>query len=120
MSPAKAAVTPCEIYNHALKYSRHDHVPPGVPLPNSTNTWLPENIAILERYVTWLAGGGTSAYVIRVIHIPMAGHILSLNHKPSTALDLDNDLQAGMDYILAKGIGFCWTKNCRLSMLKFR
>ncbi len=120
MSPAKAAVTPCEIYNHALKYSRHDHVPPGVPLPNSTNTWLAENIAILERYVTWLAGGGTSAYVIRVIHIPMAGHILSLNHKPSAALDLDNDLQAGMDYILAKKLGFCWTKNCRLSMLKFR
>jgi integrase len=25
-----------------------------------------------------------------------------------------------MDYILAKGLGYCWTKNCRLALLKFR
>lgn len=88
--------------------------------PAYTSTWLPENIAVLERYVVWLSGGGTSAYVIRVIHIQMAGHILSLNHKPSSQLDLNHDLQKGLDYILAKGHGAEWTKNCRNSMLKFR
>lgn len=50
----------------------------------------------------------------------MAGHILSLNHKPSNQLDLDCDLQKGLDYIQAKGHGYYWTKNCRNSMLKFR
>jgi integrase/recombinase XerD len=70
--------------------------------------------------VAWLSGGGTSAYVIRTIHIPMAGHILSLNHKPSRQLDLDRDLQKGLDYIQAKGHGPDWTRNCRNSMCKFR
>jgi integrase/recombinase XerD len=118
--PPKAAVTTCEIYDQALKYCRDFRVPPGVAQPGYTSTWLPENIAVLEHYVTWLSGGGTSAYVIRMIHIPMAGHILSLNHKPSDQLNLDSDLQKGLDYIIAKGHGYYWTKNCRNAMLKFR
>jgi hypothetical protein len=120
MSPLKAAVTICEMYDRALKYARDEQVPPGVPRPGFTRTWLPENIAAFERYVAWLSGGGTSAYVIRTIHIPMAGHILSLNHKPSRQLDLDHDLQKGLDYIEAKGHGQVWIRNCRNSMLKFR
>jgi len=120
MSPKVPAVTPCDIYDQALKYARSTRMPPGIPRPCYTREWLPENIAALERYVTWLSGGGTSAYVIRIIHIPMAGHILSLNHRPTTSLDLDNDLQKGMDYILSKRHGPFWTKNCRNSMRKFR
>lgn len=120
MSPTKAAVTTCEIYDQALKYCRDFQVPPGAPRPGYTSTWLPENIAVLERFVDWLSGGGTSAYVIRTIHIPMAGHILSLNHKPSRELDLEHDLQKGMDYIQAKGLGAEWTRNCRNAMHKFR
>lgn len=120
MSPVKAAVTLCEMYDLALTHARDECVPPGAPQPGGTSTWLPENIAVLERYVAWLAGGGTSAYVIRTIHIPMAGHILSLNHKPSRQLDLDRDLQKGLDYILAKGLSSEWTRNCRNSMHKFR
>lgn len=120
MSPTNAAVTTCEIYDQALKYCRDFQVPPGAPRPGYTSTWLPENIAVLERFVAWLSGGGTSAYVIRTIHIPMAGHILSLNHKPSNALDLEHDLQKGMDYIQAKGHGAEWTRNCRNAMHKFR
>ena len=54
MSPTKAAVTTCEIYDQALKYARDQHVPPGVPQPAFTATWLSENIAILERYHAWL------------------------------------------------------------------
>jgi site-specific recombinase XerD len=120
MSPPKAAVTTTEIYDQALKYCRDFHLPPGTPQPGYTSTWLEENIAVLERYREWLSSGGTSPLVIRTYHIPMAGHVLSLNHKPSRELNLERDLQVGMDYILAKGHGPDWTKNCRLSLLKFR
>jgi integrase/recombinase XerD len=121
MSPSKkAAVTTMEIYDQALKYCRDLHLPPGTPQPGYTATWLEENIAVLERYREWLSSGGTSPGVIRTYHIPMAGHALSLNHKPSKELDLDRNLQVAMDYILAKGHGPDWNKNCQLSLLKFR
>jgi len=120
MSPPKAAVTTTEIYDQALRYCRDFHLPPGTPQPGYTSTWLEENIAVLERYREWLSSGGTSPLVIRTYHIPMAGHALSLNHKPSRELDLDRGLQVAMDYILAKGHGPDWTKNCRNSLAKFR
>jgi len=120
MSPAKAAVTTCEIYDQALKYARDFRVPPGTPTPCYTGQWLPENIAVLERFVEWLSGGGTSAYVIRIIHIPMAGHVLSLNNKPSAELDLEKDFQIAMDYIRAKGLGPDWTDNCQHALARFR
>jgi site-specific recombinase XerD len=120
MSPPKAAVTTTEIYDQALKYARDFRLPPGTPQPGYTSTWLEENLACLERYREWLSGGGTSFLVIRLYHIPMAGHVFSLNHKPSSELDLDKDLQPALDYILAKGHGESWTDNCRLSLLKFR
>ena len=120
MSPTKAAVTTTEIYDQALKYARDFRLPPGTPQPGYTATWLEENIAVLERYREWLSGGGTSPLVIRTYHIPMAGHALSLNHKPSRELDLDRDLEKAMEYILAKGHGPDWNKNCHLSLLKFR
>lgn len=120
MSPPKAAVTTTEIYDQALKYCRDFRLPPGTPQPGYTSTWLEENIACIERYREWLSEGGTSSLVIRLYHIPMAGHVLSLNHKPSRQLDLDKDLQPALDYILAKGHGASWIKNCRLSLLKFR
>jgi integrase/recombinase XerD len=42
-----------------------------------------------------------------------------LNHKPSSELDLEKDLQVAMDYIRAKGHGQHWNKTCRLALLKF-
>jgi integrase len=120
MCPTKAAVTTCEIYDQALKYARDFRVPPGVAQPGYTSTWLAENVAFLEKYHAWLSGGGTSALVIRTYHIPMAGHVLSLNHKPSASLDPEQDFQIAMDYILAKGHGASWTRISGLSLLKFR
>lgn len=120
MSPPKAATTTREMYDQALKYARDFRVPPGTPQPVYTSEWLPENVTALEKYHAWLSGGGTSDLVIRNFHLPMAGHVLGLNHKPSAALDPDQDFQIALDYILAKGHGPSWTKNCRLSLLKFR
>ena len=119
-SAKQHAITVCEIYDQALKYCRDFRVPPGTPQPCYTQDWLPENILVMERYQSWLSGGGTSQYVSRTIHIPMAGHVLGMNHKPSIQLDLDQDMRIALDYILAKRLGPSWTKNCRLSLLKFR
>ena len=120
MSPTKAAVTTTEIYDQALKYSRDLHLLPGTPRPGYTSTWLPENIAAIERYRKWLEDGGISPMVIRFYHIPMAGHALSFNHKPSRELDVDKDLQVALDYIYAKGLSAQWNDNCRLSLVQFR
>jgi hypothetical protein len=120
MSPPKAAVTTTEIYDQALKYCRDFRLPAGAPRPCSTAGWLEENIAALERYREWLESGGTSQLVIRTYHLPMAGHVLGLNHKPSRQLDPDQDFQKAMDYLLAKGHGLSWIKNCRNSLAKFR
>jgi site-specific recombinase XerD len=120
VSPKKPAVTTTEIYDQALKYSRDLHLPSGTIRPGYTCTWLPENIAALERYREWLSGGGISPLVIRIYHIPMAGHALSLNHKPSAEMDVDHDLQSALDYIHAKGLSAQWNDNCRLSLVQFR
>ena len=120
MCPVKAAETVTEIYDQALRYARDGDLSPMAPRPGCTDTWLPENVETLQRYADWLTCGGHSSDTVRHIYLPMAGHILSLNHKPSTELNLESDLQKGMDYILAKGLGPDWTHNCRLAMLKFR
>lgn len=120
MSPPQAAVTPTEIYDQALKYCRDFRLPPDTPQPGYTSTWLKENIEMLERYQEWLSGGGISPNVIRTYHIPMAGHVLSMNHKPSSQLNPDQDFQAAIDYILAKGHSLSWNKNCRNSLAIFR
>jgi integrase/recombinase XerD len=120
MSPVHAAVTTTEIYDQALKYCRDLHLSPDVIRPDYTSTWLAENVDVLERYRKWLEEGGTSPYVVRTYHIPMSGHALSLNHKPSRELDVDHDLQVALDYVCAKGHGKDWIDNCRLSLLKFR
>lgn len=119
MSPVKAAVTTCEIYDQALKYCRDFRLPPDGPRPVSTDQWSAENIAALERYRIWLSSGGASEEVIKRIYLPMAGHVLGLNRKPSNQLDLAADLQKAMDYILAKGHGPDWTDICRVSLEKF-
>ncbi len=120
MSPTKAAVTTIEIYDQALKYSRDLHLPPGARRPGYTSTWLLENVEVIERYREWLEGGGISPMVIRYYHIPMAGHALSLNHKPAAEIDVDHDLQSALDYIHAKGLSAQWNDNCRLSLVQFR
>ena len=120
MSPPKRETTPAGRYDQALNYARDQRLPPGFVSPRPTKDWPPENIALLERYVEWLASGGASENVIRTIYIPMAGHVLGLNLKPHPQLDLQADLQKAMDYVLAKQMGPDWTDVCRVSLEKFR
>lgn len=108
------------MYDHALRVSPRVLLAPGTPRPCFSREWLAENIAVLERYYDWLIGGGTSLLVTRTYHIPMAGHILGMNHKPSNELDLDQDLEKAHVYICAKGLSASWNNNCRNSLRIFR
>jgi len=112
--------TPAEMYDRALHYGRDKHLPPDYPRPKPTSAWPPENIAILEQYCEWLRSGGASPAVIRIIYLPMAGHVLGLALKPHSELDLEADLQRGLDYLKAKQLSAQWTDVCRCAMLKFR
>lgn len=120
MSPTKCETTVTGRYDQALNYARDQHLPTGFLSPHPTRDWPKENIELLERYVDWLRGGGASEEVIRIIYIPMAGHVLGLNLKPHSKIDLKEDLQKAMDYVRAKGPGPDWTKVCRNSLEKFR
>jgi integrase/recombinase XerC len=120
MSQLPKPTTVAEMYDWALYYGRDKRLPPDYPKPRPTSEWPPENIALLEQYCEWLRSGGASPAVIRTIYLPMAGHVLGLALKPPSELDLDADLQRGLDYLQAKQMSAEWTDICRNSMLKFR
>jgi integrase len=121
MSPfRKRQTTMAGRYDQALAYGRDRHLPAEAPRPRPTCDWPPENVALLESYATWLSGGGASEAVIRTIYIPMAGHILGLALKPYPQLDLDRDLQPGLDFVAAKGAGPDWMKVSGNALAKFR
>jgi site-specific recombinase XerD len=109
-----------ERYDQALEYCHDKHLPAGAPRPKPTKDWPAENVALLEEYAGWLSGGGASTQVIRSIYIPLAGHVLGLALKPHPQLDLERDLQPGIDFVLNKGAGPDWAKVNRNALLKFR
>jgi site-specific recombinase XerD len=120
MSPTHRETNNIGRYDQALHYARDHRLPAGFISPRPTKEWPPENIALLDRYVDWLRGGGASEEVIRTIYIPMAGHVLGLNLKPHKLLDLDSDLSQALEYVKAKQMGPDWTDVCRVSLEKFR
>lgn len=122
MSPFRQRMTSMpDRYDQALKYARDRDLPPEAPRPHPTSDWPPENVALLEQYAEWLAGGGHSEQVIRTIYIVFAGHALGLCLKPHPQIDLAHDLQQPvMDYLQAKGSGPDWTDVGRVALDKFR
>lgn len=112
--------TPAEMYDRALRFARDSRLPPDYPRPQPTSEWPPENVALLEEYCEWLKSGGASPAVIRVICLPMAGHVLGLALKPHPLLDLEADLQRGLDFLNAKQLSAQWNDVCRCAMLRFR
>lgn len=95
-------------------------VPEGTPEPEPTSLWPAENVALLERYLAWLLAVGAAESVIAHLRIPMAGHVLGLNLKPYDQLDLDDDLEKGMAYILVKGMSDAQQSDSRFSLNWFR
>ena len=120
MRKAYKPSTPAEMYDRALHYAHDSRLPPDYPRPHPTADWPAENITLLAQYCEWLRAGGASPAVIRNIYLPMAGHVLGLALQPHPQLDLDVDLQRGLDFLKAKQMSAEWTDICRCSMLKFR
>ncbi|MCP5016313.1 MAG: hypothetical protein GY938_13730, partial [Ketobacter sp.] len=107
-------------YDKALSRANHTHLPPETPVPQPTAAWPPKNVALLEQYQAWLLSSGGSLDVIKVIALPMAGHVLGLSLKPHLQLDLDRDLNLAIAYLEAKQLGPTWTEICRGSLARFR
>jgi integrase len=121
MPPRKLiTLTLAERYDQSLQYGRGKHVPDGMPRPRPTCHWPKENIELLEQYERWLLGGGVSEMVVQSYHVPMAGHVFGLTLKPYSELDLEHDLGCALEYVKSKGVSEAWSKNCRLSLVKFR
>ena len=118
--PAPETISLAEKYDLSLHYGRGKNVPANARRPLPTNHWPPENIALLEHFERWLLGGGVSEMVVRLYHIPMAGHVFGLTLKHYDQLDLENDLDCALEYVKSKGVSEEWLKNCRLALLKFR
>ncbi len=118
MNPNLTAVA--ERYDNALRRARHTHLPPGTPVPQPTAIWPPENVALLQQYQEWLLSSGASPEVVKVIDLPMAGHVLGLTLKPHPHLDLETDLNLALNYLNAKQLSSGWTQVCRGSLAKFR
>jgi site-specific recombinase XerD len=118
MNPTWTSVT--ERYDKALSRARHTHLPPGTPVPQPTAAWPPENVALLQQYQEWLLSSGDSPEVVKVIALPMAGHVLGLTLKPHPQLDLETDLNLALDYLKAKQLSAGWIEICRGSLAKFR
>ena len=118
--PTPEAHSLAEKYDRSLRYSRGKQVPADARRPLPTSHWPPENIVLLERYEQWLLGGGVSEMVVRLYHIPMAGHVFGLTLKPHAQLDLEKDLDCALEYVQMKNISAEWLKNCRLALVKFR
>jgi site-specific recombinase XerD len=109
-----------EQYDQTLHYTRDYRLPPGHPKPQPTACWPQENIALYERYRDWLLEGGTSEMSSKIIYLPVAGHVLGLALKPHAELDLEEDFQRALDYVIAKKSSQDWIKASRNGLNKFR
>ena len=120
VSPMSRPHSLAEHYDQTLHYTRDKRLPPGYPKPQPTSCWPPENIALYERYRDWLLEGGTSEMASRTIYLPTAGHVLGLALKPHEQLDLEQDFQRTLDYVIAKKSGKDWLEASINGLNKFR
>jgi site-specific recombinase XerD len=107
-------------YDAILRGAHHRRMPKNYPAPQPMSAWLPENVELLERYYQWLVSGGASLEATHHLYLPMAGHVLGLNPKPHSQLDLDVDLNRAIEYVQAKQLSQAWVHNCRNALDKFR
>jgi len=120
MSPMRRPHSLAEQYDQTLHYTRDYRLPPGHPKPQPTACWPQENMALYERYRDWLLEGGTSEMSSKIIYLPVAGHVLGLALKPHEQLDLEEDFQRALDYVIAKKSSQDWIKASRNGLNKFR
>jgi site-specific recombinase XerD len=96
MSAARSkdsTLTAADRYSAILYNRRKSRIPPGCAEPQPPAVWPADNVALLERYLTWLAEDGAGQTCIDLYYLPVAGHALGLNLKPYPQLDLERDLE---------------------------
>jgi site-specific recombinase XerD len=120
MCPMRRPHSLAEQYDQTLHYTRDKRLPPGHPKPQPTACWPQENIALYERYRDWLLAGGTSEFSSRTIYLPTAGHVLGLALKPHPELDLEQDFERTLEYVIAKRSSPDWVSATRHGLDKFR
>jgi integrase/recombinase XerD len=109
-----------EQYDQTLHYTRDKRLPAGHPKPQPTACWPKENIALYERYRDWLLAGGASELSSKIIYLPVAGHVLGLTLKPHPQLDLEEDFERALEYVIAKRSSPDWIKASRNGLNRFR
>ncbi|MCZ7670527.1 MAG: hypothetical protein M5U34_26945 [Chloroflexi bacterium] len=115
--PTTAAVR----YDQGLRRSLALNPPlPHMTVPQPTEDWPEENIALLEQYREWLVGIGAADSVINHRRIPMAGHVLGLTLRPHAQLNLVNDFERAVDFVAAQQVSDTWQHECRHSLDWFR
>ncbi|MEW5989414.1 MAG: tyrosine-type recombinase/integrase, partial [Chloroflexota bacterium] len=107
-------------YTASLRNSRKSRLPAGVIVPQPPSVWPAENVALLERYLVWLVEDGAGQSCMAMYYLPMAGHVLGLNLKPYSQLDLAADLEQAMAYVDAKRPSPRWALLCRNALHRFR
>lgn len=120
MTRYRLANSAAERYDRCIRYAPGRPLPSGQAAPQPTSAWPEENVALLERFRTWLLSSGTSPHTVDHVYIPMAGHALGLNLEHQCQLELEADLERAMDYVRAKRLGAERIDICRNALAKFR
>lgn len=108
-------------YDRALCKSLKLNPPsPGTAVPQPTCVWPAENIVFLEQYRNWLVGIGAAEVVINQHRLPMAGHVLGLNLKPHSQLNLADDFDKALCFVQARPTSESWKRNSLHSLNWFR
>lgn len=107
-------------YRSALRNSRDSRLPPGFAPPQPPSVWPAENVELLERFLAWLVADGAGQRSIDLFYLPMAGHVLGLNLKSHSQINLECDLERAMDFVNAKRPSQSWAELCRMGLHRFR
>ena len=109
-----------EWYTAILKNSRKSKLPPDYSQPQPPSAWPEENVALLERYLTWLHADNAGPSSIHHYYLPTAGHVLGYHLEHHAKLDLEAGLQRVMDYFKAKQISERWLIMGQHALNRFR
>ena len=117
-----------EWYTAILKNGRKSKLPLDYPQPQPPEMWPAENVALLERYLTWLHADNAGPSSIHHYYLPTAGHVLGYHLDHHSKLDISagsmQPLEAGfqrvIDYFKAKQLSDRWLIMGQHALHRFR
>ena len=109
-----------EWYTAILKNGRKAKLLPDYPQPQPPSAWPEENVALLERYLTWLHADNAGPSSIHHYYLPTAGHVLGYHLEHHSKLDLEAGLARVMAYFQAKQLSDRWLIMGQHALHRFR